>query len=229
MLCILPYNSFNNYWSAQMYDVMKRDDADSLFARLLTYAVGAIVVPCLGLTVFARPAIHLLAHHKFADATAFVPIIALAYGIRCLGDFFRSRFYIAGRPGFDAICNWVGAALCIGGYFYWIPRRGVWGAAIATLVAFIAILVLALVWTYRVRRYQVEGWRLIKVAIAMAAVLALYAAFPAATLARQIGYGTLLMAAFPALLWVMGFATPAERQALRAAVGRVVAPLGPAR
>jgi O-antigen/teichoic acid export membrane protein len=229
MLCILPYNSFNNYWSAQMYDVMKRDDADSVFARLLTYATGAVIVPCLGLTVLARPAIRILAHHDYSGAAAFVPIVAGAYGIRCLGDFFRSRFYVAGRPGYDAICNWVGAALCIGGYFYWIPRRGTWGAAIATVAAFAAILAIALVWTYRIRPYRVEGGRLAKLAIALAIVLAAYAALPAATLPGQLAFGVLLLAGFPVLLWVLGFATPAERQALRAAAGAVVARIAPAR
>jgi O-antigen/teichoic acid export membrane protein len=229
MLCILPYNSFNNYWSAQMYDVMKREDADSVFARLLTYAVGAIAVPCLGLAIFARPAIRMLAHRDYAGAAAFVPIIACAYGIRCLGDFFRSRFYVAGRPGYDAICNWVGAALCIGGYFYWIPRLGTWGAAIATVAAFAAILAMALAWTYRIRPYRVEGGRLAKLAVALAVVLAAFAALPAATLAGQLAFGVLLMAGFPGLLWVLGFATPAERQALRAAAGRVVARMAPAR
>jgi O-antigen/teichoic acid export membrane protein len=229
MLCILPYNSFNSYWSAQMYGVMKRDDADSLFARLLTYAVGAIVVPCLGLTVLAKPAIRLLAHHDYSGAAAFVPIIAFAYGIRCLGDFFRSRFYVAGRPGCDAICNWLGAALCIGGYFYWIPRRGTWGAAIATLAAFAAILAIALAWTYRIRPYRVEGRRLAKMAIALAVVLAAFAAAPAATLTGQIAFGALLVAGFPGLLWVLGFATAAERQVLRAAVGKVAARIAPAR
>jgi O-antigen/teichoic acid export membrane protein len=229
MLSILPYNAFNNYWSAQMYDVMKREDADSVFARLLTYATGAIMVPCLGLTVFARPAIRLLAHHDYSSAAAFVPIIALAYGVRCLGDFFRSRFYIAGRPGNDAICNWLGAAVCIAGYFYWIPRRGTWGAAIATAAAFAAVLAIALVWTHRIRPYRVEGRRLVKLAAAMAAVLAAFAALPAATLAGQIAFGALLVAGFPALLWVLGFATPAERQAVRAVVGGVVARIAPAR
>jgi O-antigen/teichoic acid export membrane protein len=226
MLCILPYNSFNNYWSAQMYDVMKRDDADSVFARLLTYAMGAIMAPCLALTVFAKPAIRILAHHDYSGAAAFVPIIAFAYAIRCLGDFFRSRFFIAGRPGYDAICNWVGAALCIGGYFYWIPRLGTWGAAIATVVAFAAILAIALTWTYRIRPYRVEGGRLVKLAIALGVVLAAFAALPAATLAGQIAVGGLLMAGFPGLLWILRFVTPAEREVLRAAAARVVARTG---
>jgi len=229
MLCVLPYVSFSDYWNAQMYDVMKRDDADTLFARLLTYAMGAIVLPCLALTVFARPAIRLLAHRNFADAAAFIPIIAFAYGIRSLGEFFRSRFFIAGRPGFDAICNWVGAALCIAGYFYWIPRLGTWGAAIATLAAFAAILAIALVWTYRIRPYRVEGRRLAKMATALGVVLAAFAALPVGSLAGQIAFGALLLAGFPGLLWVLGFATPEERQALRAAVGSVMARNAPVR
>jgi O-antigen/teichoic acid export membrane protein len=229
MLSILAYNSFYSYWGSNMFDLMKRDDADALFARLLTYAAGAIVVPCLGLTIFARPAIRMLAHHNYSGAAVFVPAIAFAYGIRCLGDFFRSRFYVAGRPGYDALCNWAGAALCLGGYLYWIPRLGVWGAVLATAVAFAALLGIGLIWTYRIRPYRVEGGRLVKMAIAMAAVLAAFAALPMASLGGQIAFGALLMAAFPGLLWILGFPTPAERELLRAAIQRVRAGVPPAR
>ena len=223
MMSILAYNAFNNYWSAQMFDLMKRDDADSLFARMLTYAAGAVLVPCLGLTVFARPVIRIMAHHSYWGAAVFVPAIAFAYGVRCLGDFFRSRFYVAGLPGYDAICNWVGAALCLGGYFYWIPRFGVWGAVLATVVAFAAILAIAAIWTYRIRPYRVEAGRLVKMAVALAAVLAGFVALPGASLAGQLGYGVLLVAGFPGLLWLLRFPTPAEREVVRAVIGRLTA------
>jgi len=229
MLTILAYNSFNNYWSAQMFDIMKRDDAESLFARLLTYAIGLIAVPCLGLIVFAKPAIHLLAHRDFSGAAAYVPIIAIAYGIRCVGDFFRSRFLVAGHPGYDAVCNWVGAALCVAGYLYWIPRFGAWGAAFATVAAFVSVLAVAMIWTYRLRPYRVEGGRLVKVAIAMAAVLGAFEALPVASFLGQIAYGTLLVAVFPGLLWLLRFPTEPERNMLRAWIGRAMARIEPVR
>jgi O-antigen/teichoic acid export membrane protein len=222
MLASLAYSAFHTYWSSQIFGVMKRDDADTMFARLLTYAFGGVGAMVLGLIVFAKPAIHLLAHRDYSGAAALVPIIATAYGFRSLGDFFRSRYYLAGHPGYDAIANWLGAGLCLGGYLVWIPRFGVWGAAFATLLAFCSVLAVTLIWTFRLRPYEVEAGRLAKIAIALAAVLGLFMALPVASLVGQIAFGTLLAAGYPGLLWLFGFPTPAEREAVRVGIRRVV-------
>ena len=222
MLTSLAYSSFHTYWSSQIFGLMKRDDADALFARLLTYAFGGIGAMVLGLIVFAKPAIHLLAHRDYSGAAVLVPIIATAYGVRSLGDFFRSRYYLAGHPGYDAIANWLGAGLCLCGYLMWIPRFGVWGAAFATLLAFCSVLAVTLIWTFRLRPYRVEAGRLAKIAIALAAMLSVFMALPVAPLLGQIAYGTLVAAGFPGLLWLFGFPTAAEREAIRIAVRRVI-------
>lgn len=222
MLASLAYGSFHTYWGSQIFGIMKRDDADAMFARLLTYVFGGIGLTCLGLIVFAKPAIHLLAHRDYSAAAALVPIIATAYGIRSLGDFFRSRYYLAGHPGYDAIANWLGAGLCLGGYLLWIPRFGVWGAASATVVAFCMVLAVTLVWTFRLRPYLVEPWRLAKIALALTAMLGAFVALPVASLAGQIAFGTLLVAGYPGLLWLFGFPTPAEREAVRMAIRRAL-------
>ena len=228
MMASMAYASFHTYWSAQAFGLMKRDDADALFARLLTYAVGVISLSCLGLIVFSKPAIRLLAHHDYSGAAALVPVIAIAYGIRSLGDFFRMRYYLAGHPAYDAIGNTIGAGLCLAGYLYWIPRFGVWGAAFATVVAFSSVLGIALIWTYRIEPYAVEGKRLLKMGVALAAGLGAFMAAPKSSLAGQIAAAALVVAGFPVLLWVFRFPTPAEREAVGMLVRRIMARMAPA-
>jgi O-antigen/teichoic acid export membrane protein len=214
MLVSVVFSSFYSYWGAQVYGIMKRDDADAVFARIQTYTAAGLSFLCLGLIVFSKPVFRLMAPPAYFGATRLIPIIVLAYGIRSMGDFFRSLYYVAGRPGADAVCNWLGAALCLGGYMALIPRFGVWGAAIATVIAFSVIGLICMVWTYRLRSYQLETSRLVKIAIAFAAAIVPYSLVPVSSLGAQIAWAFLAVAIFPAVLWILGFPTPRERALL---------------
>jgi len=51
----LAYNSFHAYWTAQVYQILQRDDADGVFARLLTYAALLVSVATRGCASWWRP------------------------------------------------------------------------------------------------------------------------------------------------------------------------------
>jgi O-antigen/teichoic acid export membrane protein len=138
--------------------------------------------------------------------------------VRAIGDFLRCLFLAAGRPGFDATCNWVGAVVCAAGYFLLIPPYGMWGAAYATAAAFFAIGVISVVWTYRLRRYRVEAGRLIKIGLALAAALTSYGLLPGFALPGQIASAALSVAIFALSLWLLRFPTGGELQIAGAAI-----------
>lgn len=212
------YSPFLNYWNAQVFAIMKRDDAEAVFARLLTYVVLSISFCALGLAVCARPALTILAAPAFRGGAALVPVIVAAYFMRAIGDFVRCLFLAAGRPGFDAVCNWIGAAACAAGYLLLIPRYGMWGAAFATAGAFFVICVVSVVWTYRLRRYQVEGGRLAKIGFALAAAMVPQALLPMAGLPGQIASAALSLSLFPLALWLARFPTRGELDGGRTAI-----------
>jgi O-antigen/teichoic acid export membrane protein len=213
MMVSLVYGSFHTYWSARVFQIMRRPDADSVFARVFTYVMLAVSFTGLVLTIGARPALELLTAPAFHGAAALVPVIVSAYFMRSIGDFFRCLFIEQGRPEYDAACNWIGAAICLIGYFVLIPRFGMWGAAFATLATFLTIGVISVAWTYRVRPYSVETGRLAKVALAAAVPLVVYALVPLRSVPVQIAGGTAIIALFPLLLWLLRFPTAGELQA----------------
>ena len=221
----LAYSSFHAYWSAQVYGILQREDADEVFARLLTYAVLLVSVATLLLTVAARPGLRILVSLPFQAAIPLIPVIAAANAIRSIGEFFRNLFLAAGRPGYKAACEWIGLVFCVALYFLLIPRYGMWGGAIATLATFVAMAVISIVWTYRVRAFHVEGARLIKLGGTLAAILALFFAVPVASLPGEVAWSALLFALLPAALWVLQFPTPGERQVVYAVAQRIAGKL----
>jgi O-antigen/teichoic acid export membrane protein len=217
----LVYSSFHAYWTAQVYGILQREDADWVFARLSTYAILLVSTATLALTLAAKPALRILVAPDFRAAAPLIPIIAAANGIRSIGEFLRNRFLAAGRPGYKAACEWIGLAICLALYFLLIPRYGMWGAATATLGTFLAMGVISIVWTYRMNPYRVETARLLKLGTAAAVVVLLYYAIPVSSLTAQIAWSLSLMALFPAGLWVLRFPTSGERHALVSAVRKL--------
>ena len=209
MLIGVMYGSFQNYWSAQIYQIAKRPDADSVMARTFSYLMLVLSFAGLGLIVAAKPTLHILSTQPFWDAALLVPVIVLAYYVRAVGDFFRCIFMVEGKPGYDAVCNWIGAGVCLAGYFALIPRWGIWGAATATLITFLVIGVISVIWVYRLRPFSVEGERLVKIVLAACGPLAVYFLVPMSYPA-QIAWAVLLVASYPLLLVLMRFPTPAE-------------------
>jgi O-antigen/teichoic acid export membrane protein len=223
MLFSAIYGNFANYWNAQVFQIMKRDDSDVFFPRLFTYVFVATSFCALGVVVCARPALTLFVGPLFRRAAVLVPIIVAAYYLKALSDFLRALFMAAGRPGSDAMCSWMGAAVCLAGYLILIPKYGIWGAAVATLVSFVVMSAISVVWTYRLCHYRVEGGRIVKIVIALAAGLTPFALLPYGAIAGQIGAAALSIAVFPAALWLLRFPTRGEMEAGRSVIRRFAA------
>jgi len=214
MLIAFIYGSFEAYWSAQVFQLMRRNDSDWVFARMFTYVVLGIFFCVLILAVCARPVLRIMVAPAFLGAAPLVPIIALAYCIRAIGSFLCSIFLVAGKPGYDAITNWLGSLVCLVSYWILIPRFGYWGAAYATLIAFGVITAISAVWTYRLRPYRVEAGRLAKIGASLALAALPSLLLPASSLMSQIGVAVASSAIFPCALWAFRFATPGELEKL---------------
>ena len=204
------YASFHTYWSAQIFSIMRRDDADSVFARAFTYVMLGLSFSAVALIVCTPAALRIMVAPAFRGAGGVVPIIVAAYSIRSAGDFLRCIFLVEGRPGYDAVCSWMGAAVCGAGYLLLIPKFGMWGAAYATVAAFALTGAFSMIWTYRLRPYRVEAARLIKIGAACAVPIALYYAIRGPALTVLVGTAVLSLASFPLVLWILRFPTPGE-------------------
>jgi O-antigen/teichoic acid export membrane protein len=212
--------AFEAYWASQIYQIIKREDARMVFARTFTYLVLVISFAGLGILVATKPALRIFTPPSYFAAAALVPIILLAYFLRAVGDYFRILFLAHGLSTHDAACNWIAAICAIAGYLILIPRYGMFGAAIATLITFIGAATLSILWTFRVWHFHVEWGRLCKLIAVLAGLVAIHFALGPASNTVEIVRGILIIAAYAPLLWFLQFASPGEKQLIRAAAGR---------
>jgi O-antigen/teichoic acid export membrane protein len=221
MLISLVQAAFEAYWSSQIYQIVKRPDAASVFSRTFTYLMLTLSFCALGVLVATKPALRIMTPPVYFRAAALVPILLLAYYIRALGDFFRHLFLAQGLPRHDAACNWITAAASIAAYLLLIPPYGIMGAAVATLLTFVVAAVLSMLWSYRVWPYRLELGRVGKLFAVTGGLSAIHLALPPSTIAMEVAEGAGLLAAFAGLLFLWQFPSPVEKEMLRSAASRL--------
>jgi O-antigen/teichoic acid export membrane protein len=144
--------------------------------------------------------LHILTTPPFFAARRLVPILLLAYCLRAVGDYFRSVLYIENQPGRDAQINWLGAGLCLIGYAVLIPGLKVWGAAIATVLAFAVVAVVAFIWARRLRSFVLEWHRLAAISSAAGVTICVHFLLPANALGEEVVTAALLVCVYIGLL-----------------------------
>jgi O-antigen/teichoic acid export membrane protein len=226
MLISTAYYAFSSYWSAQVYQIVKRPDSKLVVGRLFTYVMLGAAFCGLGIALWARPALKVIAAPSFQGAAAIAPLVVLAYCVRIAGDFWRCMFLAAGRPAYDAVCNWIGALTCLAGYIFLIPKYGIWGAAFTTLLGFLAIAFTAIPWAYSLQPCHFEGVRLLKIAAAAAVSIGLSLLLGGASLFQQIICASISLAVFPLALWTLRFPTSGEIEVGVAAADKAARAIG---
>lgn len=218
--------AFESYWTAQMYQIVTRQDAKLVFARAFTYLTLVMSVCALGVLVFSHPVLLVMTSPAYYRAESLIPIILFAYYVRALGDFFRNILLAQGLPGYDAACNWTAAAVSLGSYLILIPRHGIYGAAIATLITFAVSGVVAGLLSNRIWSCQWELPRLGRIVGTAGLVAAVHLMLPRASMPVEVGRGAALMLLFGGLLLGSGFLSPGEKLILQNGLARAHALLG---
>jgi O-antigen/teichoic acid export membrane protein len=216
------HSSFQSYWTAQMFELLRGRKGEHLFTSVFTYMCLFLAVAGLALSVFSGPVLTIITAPGYWGARTLIPYIVGAYIFRAMGDYFRGVFYTENRPDLDARLNWMGAVVCLAGYFGLIPVFKVWGAIAATVLAFGFVAGMGFRWINRLRRLEVEFGRLAKIGAAAAAVLLASHFAPATPLLANILLNGLAFGLFPLVLWILRFATESERETLVSACGSAV-------
>ncbi len=202
-------------WVPTLFTVHDHPDASKLYGRLITYVVAIGSVVALGLAVLAPEIIAVVAGPEWLPAAGPLPLIAfayLAYGISQVADagiLSRGRTYI--YPFVTATSVAVNVTLC----YLLIPDLGMMGAAWATVVAYVWHMLLIGGISSTIAPLNLEWKRLLLIVAAAAAVWLGVGLLPEMDLLPTIAAKVAVVALLPLLLWLTGFLSAGERNAIR--------------
>ncbi|HEU4765243.1 MAG TPA: lipopolysaccharide biosynthesis protein [Candidatus Eisenbacteria bacterium] len=216
MLNTLVVASFFQVWNAKSFEVASDPAAPSFYTRVFSYFTLGLLAAGLGMSLVIRDVIGIVAPPAYAAAARLVPLVVVAYVLNGIGTYFELGMKLKSRTPLLSVIFAATCLLCLGLYAVMIPRWGMFGAVLATVIAF----AFKAVWVYREgqRAYPIrfEFGRIVPAALLAAGVWALRALLPPMPLIASLGVGIALFLAYVALMWGLGWIRREEREALLA-------------
>ena len=169
------FEAFNSSWVADRFEIVKQDNAREVYGQFFRFLGAILLLAGAGLAIFAGDFFHIITDPEFYPAAGLVPILVAGIIIRMFVMFCNFGAVYTGRTRIIAESSWARAVVATTGFLLLIPPLGVYGAALALLVAN----AVEFAWLYRksTALYDMElEWR---------PVLLMAAAATAATMVTQ--------------------------------------------
>ncbi|HEX2189567.1 MAG TPA: oligosaccharide flippase family protein [Longimicrobiaceae bacterium] len=219
ILTAFAYRPFRMVWEPQRFEIAKRPDAAEVFARIFLYMNVVVGGMALVLTLFVRDFLSLMSAPAFRPAYTLVPVLVAAQILFIWVSYCNLALFVKSKTPVMAAVAVVGVAATLLLNFLLIPRFGMYGAALATFLAY--GLRFVLIFRTAQRHYPIPyGWLAVArlYAILGTAVALRFVVQPDALVASLAWSAALLLgAAGLVYLQVLG---PRERVVVRGFLGR---------
>jgi O-antigen/teichoic acid export membrane protein/glycosyltransferase involved in cell wall biosynthesis len=217
---------FNQVWHSYLFEIRNQPNAKEVYSKVATYFFTALTAVALGLAVLSREIIVIMAAPSFLPAHTVVPILLVAMVIFCSDNVFQVGLWLTGKSGQLSTIKWVSAIANLGLNAALIPTLGMKGAAIATVASFAVSAVLIQVRAQRVYPIPFEYGRIVHVGAIAVITFFVARLLPEAPLWFALVTKSLAWLLFPALLWMTGFLSAAERRNVRSLATSALARIG---
>lgn len=201
---------FNQVWMPRRLEVYKAPNAEQVFGKIFTYFLLLISFAGLGISVLTRDILKIMSAPEFWQAYQIVPIIVLANIVFTMHYHFNMGIVISKKTKYFAFINFSNGIFVLGLNTVLIKYFGIYGAAYATLIAFVYKVALTYYYSNKLYRIHFEGMRIIKIGLAAAL---LFLVCQAINLGHPIWDGlikTAIIMTYPLLLYAFRFYTPPE-------------------
>ncbi len=210
---------FELYWRSQSFALLKRENSKDLYVEICTYMFLVLATAATGLTIFLKPTVRLMVGPRFSGFAPYVPWIAIAYLAKAMADYFRTVLRTENRTHHEATVAAISTASCLIAYATLIPRYHVWGAVIATDIAFGVMMLVSYWFGQRIKPHDFEWSRMAKVAASGVVVSVIACIIPSAGLWPDFAIAFLLLLAYGFLIVTLGFLNADEQRLIRQSLG----------
>lgn len=134
-LLLVPFSAA---WEAVRYEIAREREAPLLYARVFRAFVAAMALLAFAVALFAGEIMALIAPASYAPAATMVPILVLAYLVFSMHVHFSVPAYLYRVPQRTLPVFAAGLTVNVAANLALVPAYGAHGAALATLMTFVA-------------------------------------------------------------------------------------------
>jgi len=209
MLPVLVMGPINMIWVPQMFELASKSDKKTI-EKMFTYIMLILIFCGLGLILFTKDAIRIMATPPFYPAYKVVSFVVLGYIFRGMASFFWDGIMIAKKTIYIGISVFISALSNILLNILLIPQFRAMGAAYSTAISFFVMFVLIFYFCQRVYSIKCEWGRISKIAVVSLFIFFLNQWIVLHPVLLSLLFKTFLLTSFPFLLYLINFYTNDE-------------------
>jgi len=220
ILMMLIVSMFEFAWRPFFFTHAKDPEARQLFARVFTYFLLVMILLLLLLAFFLDDIVkaplvfgYSILPEPYLPGLTIVPIVLMGYVFLGASTVFSAGVYIEKKTHQLPIMTFLGAAVNIAANFVLIPRMGIMGAALATLLSY-GVMAASMLWIAG-RVYPVPyEWKRVITIVGTAALVYLLHMFVDPPIFSPV-WRSFLLCMFAYAMYLLNFFRPSELAALR--------------
>ena len=133
--------SFLMCWGPILFTVSKEQNHQEILARLSTYIAAAFMFICLIVSFFSREIVTLMAESSYYTSYRVIPLISFSYYLFGIYMLFLSGIMVSKKVYKQPIILGTASVVNILLNIVLIPRQGIMGAAVATVITYLFVVV----------------------------------------------------------------------------------------
>ncbi|MEK6289081.1 MAG: oligosaccharide flippase family protein [Acidobacteriota bacterium] len=137
VVTILVTVPFSQVWTVMRFSVMNEEGAEEYYSRVLTYILFVSMFFALCVSAVAGDGLRLYGLKSYWPAATIIPLLGLAAVLDCASRVLNIGITLKKRTIFAPIVILAALMVNIGLNFWLIPRYGIMGATVSTLLSYV--------------------------------------------------------------------------------------------
>jgi O-antigen/teichoic acid export membrane protein len=217
---VLATGPFTQVWSVMRFSVMKEDGAEEYYSRVLTYIVFVSMFLSLGVAAVAGDGLQLKGPRGYWPAATIIPLLSISAVFDSAARVLNIGTTLKKGTIYAPLVLLMALGVNIGLNFLLIPKYGVMGATLSTLLSFMIFCALRYWSSNLFIKIRYEWGRVFTIILVGAMLIGSFYLLDyargggrsATALYLSLGVKTLLALSFPLLLYLLRFYDEKEKR-----------------
>lgn len=205
-------------WTPMVLSAKDDSNAKDFYSKALTYVIFVGVSLFLVLSLLSKEVIQIVANKQYWNAYTVIPIITLGYLVWSTRSILEVGTIVRRKTKVRVWYFFIGAVTNIILNLFLIPKYGMRGAAHATLISFVVMIIVVYYYNRKVFEIDYEWMRILKMCSAAALTFAIGYSAVIDPLHVSIMVKIAVILSYPLILCLLRFYTKAEIQRMKQAL-----------
>lgn len=204
LLIILISDPFFRIWGTQQFEIVKKPDGPRTIGRYFSLYFLGLVFFALGISVFAKDIIYMMAETNYQGSSLIIPLITISYIFQGIANFSTLGIMVTYKTKFILYSHVFSAIINIILNYFLIKNYGIYGAAFSTIITFFILFLIVHAISQKLYFIHFEYLKIIKILL-FSGILYLLSLFITFSFITTIIFKIVLCSFFPVFLLVSGF------------------------